>query len=287
MDGESDRMDEETDAASRRMGRLLVARGKLAKADLYHVAEWQSVQGVRFGEAAVALGLVTSSDVEAVLAEQFSYPVAPGNSVFDGALVAALNPQARPVEALRDLRSQLMLRYFNNPDRRVLPLVGVDKAADIRELTANLAIVFSQLGIRTLLLDANLREPTLHRLFGLSDGYGLSDFIAGRTDVVPLSVPLLHSLWILPGGTPAPNPQELLTHERYRNLPSQINESFDVILVNTAPLSQSLDAQIVAARAGVAVIVAKQDVTRMAALDDAQRRLRNSGVTVLGAALVR
>lgn len=273
-------------AKSGQIGRLLYENGKLSADDIDRVAKLQEERGVRFGEAAVALRLVTADDVKMALAEQFSYPVAPlSNTDLDRSLIAALRPQSRRVEALRGLRSELMLRYFDEPDKRILPLVGIDGAGEGGTLVANLAIVFSQLGARTLLMDCNLREPSLHRLFGLPNRHGLSDILASRANFRPQLCSPLESLWLLNAGTSAPNPQELLSHKRYRSLTAKLAEQFDVVLVNTPSLGTSLDAQLVANRAGAALLLAKEHVTPLRRLDTASRRLQDVGVNVLGVTL--
>lgn len=268
------------------MGRLLVDSGKLKASDLDRVLLLQKQRGLRFGEAARALGLVTEDDIRSVLARQFSYPVVQNTgSRLHPALVAAHQPNSRRVEALRGLRSELMLRYFDNSYHRVLPLVSVDGGVASDELITNLAIVFSQLGTRTLLIDANLRSPSLHQMFGQSNNRGLSDVLAGRASASPQSCEPFDSLWLLNGGTMAPNPQELLAHRRYQELMVEMVESFDVILVNTPTLNESLDAQLIAARAGAALMVARENVTRLRRLEQASKRLREVGVAIMGVAL--
>src|SRR5690606_30778320 len=163
------------------------------------IVELQNKRGIRFGEAARKLGLVTSADVRAALAKQFAYtPLPEKSSRLSRALTAAFFPQSAEVEALRNLRSELMLRYFNTSRHLTLALCGADNARTIAQTTANLAIVFSQLGLRTLLIDGNLREPQLDNLFGIGDRHpGLSDVIAGRAQAQPVEVAPLHSLWLV------------------------------------------------------------------------------------------
>lgn len=273
---------------SGQMGRLLVESGKLRSSDLDRVLLFQKQRGLRFGEAAKSLGLITEDDIRSVLARQFSYPVVQKTgSRLHPALVAAHQPNNQHVEALRGLRSELMLRYFDNSYHRVLPLVSVDGGSATNELITNLAIVFSQLGTRTLLIDADLRAPSLHQMFGHANNRGLSDALAGRASVTPQSCEPFDSLWLLNGGTMAPNPQELLAHKRYQELMVELVGSFDVILVNTPALSESLDAQLIAARAGAALMVARENVTRLRRLEQASQRLREVGVAIMGVALSR
>ncbi|MCC5810570.1 MAG: polysaccharide biosynthesis tyrosine autokinase [Ectothiorhodospiraceae bacterium] len=268
------------------IGRQLVESGKLDAIELERITHYQQKTGLRFGEAAVALGLLTEEDVRIALAQQFSYALAPvADRRLAPSLVAANIPESREVEALRGLRSELLLRYFDGQHHRVLPLVGVDSGKATGELTANLAVVFSQVGALTLLIDANMRQPELHTLFGQDNVEGLSDVLAGRASVSPRLCTPLQSLWLLNAGTRAPNPQELLSGDRYRKLMSRLAEKFDVILVNTPSMSENVDAQLIAARAGAAVMVAREHVTSLGELDHARLRLQSVGVSVMGVAL--
>lgn len=268
------------------MGRLLVDSGILKPGDLERILQVQKQKGLRFGEAAQSLGLVTAEDIRIILSRQFSYPVASRKSpALSPRLIAASQPGHRSVEALRSLRSELLLRYFNLPDNRQLAVVTVDTDDHGRDLAANLAVVFSQLGARTLLVDANLRAPSLHELFGHANARGLSDALAGRAPAVPRKCTPLGDLWLLNGGSQAPNPQELLAHRNYQELMGRFAEKFDAVFFHCSPMTDNLDAQVIAARAGAVLLVAREHVTSLRTLDKTSRRLQELGVRVVGVAL--
>jgi chain length determinant protein tyrosine kinase EpsG len=191
------------------------------------------------------------------------------------------------VEHLRVLRSQLMLRWFENDARHAaLAIVSPGQGEGRSWICANLAVLFAQLGKRTLLIDADLRRPRQHRIFGLPGRIGLSAILAGRGghEVISeiVSVP---GLSVLCAGAVPPNPQELLARNVFQKLISTMRSSYEVILVDTPAASTCADAGMVAARSGAALMVACQDrssVPRVAALAD---DLRQFGVTVVGAVL--
>lgn len=272
---------------STRMGLMLVAMGKLSQRDLALILALQKREGVRFGEAALKLGLVKDEDITAILAEQFDYTQTPAeSSKLDHRLSALFQPDSAQAEALRSLRSELMLRYFNAEPHRSLALVSAENAEGAALATANLAVCFAQLGLRTLLIDTNLRTPQLNRLFHLPEhSPGLSDWVAGRTAVVPTNIDAVRSLWLLPAGTCAPNPQELLSSKHYRERLGTLTQQFDITLINTAPMDSNRDAQIVAAQAGAALLLVRQHQTRTQALAAICHRLQDLGVRLLGAAL--
>lgn len=274
-------------ASSTKMGSMLVAMGKLSPKDLSMITMAQKKHGLRFGDAALKLGLVSSEDINAILAEQFAYTQTPAaSSKLDRRLSALFQPDSVQSEALRSLRSELMLRYFNPQPHRSLALVSAEDATGTALTAANLAISFAQQGLRTLLVDSNLRAPQLNALFDLNQhAPGLSDWIADRTAVAPTAIESVRSLWVLPAGTRAPNPQELLASKHYQERIGALTQSFDVTLISTSPMDSNRDAQLVAAQAGAALLLARAHVTHTQSLAAISNRLRDLGVRLVGASL--
>jgi chain length determinant protein tyrosine kinase EpsG len=269
------------------MGALLLDAGKLSLDDAERVLKLQKETGVRFGEAAVHLGLVTEDDIAQVLARQFAYPyVQKGQAGLSPRLVAAYEPFSPQVESLRAIRSQLMLRWFAR-GRRALAIVGLGPDDGAALFAANLAVVFSQLGEQTLLVDANLRAPRQAELFGIAGRQGVSDLLAGRADLdVIVRVPAFVDLSVMPAGTLPPNPQELLAREAFRNLNAQLENRYDVVLYDLPPFAVGADALAVAGRAGGVLLVARKDHTRIAGVGRMAEQLVEAGGEVLGSVVV-
>ena len=157
------------------LGELLVSGGVLPADAVGRVMARQRELGVPFGEAAVDLGLVSQADVLVALAHQFDYPVLPaGDQGVSPELVAAFEPNSERVEALRQLRSQLVLRRAANPQLNTVAVVGAGRSEGRSWLAANLAVLFSQLGERTLLIGCDLRFPRQQSLFRLAPAGGLA-----------------------------------------------------------------------------------------------------------------
>jgi protein-tyrosine kinase len=269
------------------MGALLLDAGKLNPQDFERILRMQKETGIRFGEAAVRLGLVSEEDIQQVLARQFSYPyLQKGQTALSTRLVAAYEPFSPQVEALRAIRSQLMLRWFAR-GRRALAVVGVDLDDGAALFAANLAIVFSQLGEQTLLVDANLRAPRQQDAFALKPRQGLSDLLAGRADLdVIARVPGFVDLSVLPAGTLPPNPQELLARDGFRSLNTQLESHYDVVLYDVAPFQVGVDAVAVGSRAGGALLVTRKHHTRIAHIGRAAEQLVDAGCEVLGSVVM-
>ena len=270
------------------IGSILVSVGRLSPDDAERIYREQKKRKVRFGDAAIAMGLATEADIQFALSHQFRYPyLQRGESKVSETVVAAYNPFSPQVEALRAIRSQLMLRWFDGrPGRRALAIVSPEDGEGRSWFASNLAVVFSQLGARTLLIDTDLRNPTLHRLFGISNRNGLSSILSGRaTGNVVFKVPLLLDFSILPSGPVPPNPQELLTRSLLDRIFAQLSSSFDVIIIDTPPAARYAESVAIAARAGGALIVSRQDRTRVRAFTELCANLVNANVVIAGSVL--
>lgn len=273
--------------SARSMGMILVDAGRLTPQDAERIVEFQRGGDSRFGDAGRALRLLTDDDVRFALSVQFGYPYLPSDSNLSRELVAAYQPSSRSVEQLRALRSQLMLRWFDTgADRRAMAIVSAGSGEGRSYLAANLAIVFSQLGERTLLVDADLRAPRQHHLFNLGKNAGLSDMLAGRAGgEAVVGISSLQDLSVLPAGAIPPNPQELLGRQDFSKLLQSLGGDFSVIIIDTPPASHCADAHTVAVRAGSALMVARQNRSSVPDMVQFTQGLREFGVTLVGSVL--
>ncbi|WP_457280147.1 chain length determinant protein tyrosine kinase EpsG [Polaromonas sp. P5_D5] len=273
--------------AGRSMGTILVDAGRLSPPDAERILHFQRDRGLRFGDSGKALGLLNDDDVRFALSVQFDYPYLANETKLSRELVAAYQPGSQPVEQLRALRSQLMLRWFDTgAERRGLAIVSAGAKEGRSYIAANLAIVFSQLGERTLLVDADMRTPRQHQLFNLGATAGLSDMLAGRAGPeAVISIPALQDLSVLPAGVIPPNPQELLGRQEFSKLLQSLGEDFDVIIIDTPPASECADAHTVAVRAGAALVVARQNMSSMPQMTRFTHSLREFGVALVGSVL--
>jgi len=272
----------------RSIGAILIDAGRLSAEDAEKILRLQKEHGMRFGDAAQQLKLLTEDDIRYALARQFDYPYLPaGDQSLSQELVAAYRPFTEPVERLRALRSQLMLRWFDGEsERKALAVVSPGNGDGRSFLAANLAIVFSQLGERTVLVDADLRKPRQHELFQLANKGGLSDVLAGRAGPESVvRIPNLLGLSVLPAGATPPNPQELLGRAAFVELLEGLGKNFDTIIIDTPATVNFADAHTVAARAGAALLVARKNLTSAAEVQKLARNLQQSGVEVVGSAL--
>ena len=272
----------------RSIGAILVDAGRLSPDAAEKVLRYQKDHDMRFGDAALALGVLNEDDVRFALANQFEYTyVSPGSNPATADVVAAYQPRSPCVEAMRALRSQLMLRWLDNRvDRKSLAVVGCETKVGRSFIAANLSVVFSQLGEKTLLIDANLREPTLHKLFKLENRVGLSTYLGGSISQIPtIELPAFVGLSLLPSGPTPPNPQELLSRPAFTTLIESVVQDYDVVLIDTPSWSEGADAQIIGSRAGAALLITRLDYSSVNSATNFVETLGQSDCRVLGAVL--
>lgn len=268
------------------IGQLLVATGKIRAEDVPRIVRAQAKHGLRFGSAAVKLGLASEDDMQHALAQQFDYPRLRADSItVDEAVISAVRPHDPQVEVLRTLRNQLALHWRSDYSQLAVTSPAAGQGAS--DIAANLAVVFSQVGARTLLIDADMRNPRQHSLFRLDRGLGLSDILAGHAGMeVIQSIYQLKNMFVLPAGTEPPNPLELLARPALRRLLDIAREQFDVLIIDTPPALQCADAQALCAHIGSTLIVARRHHARTADLERLKQQLNAAGAIAVGAVLM-
>ncbi|HUQ74856.1 MAG TPA: CpsD/CapB family tyrosine-protein kinase [Burkholderiales bacterium] len=173
---------------------------------------------------------------------------------------------ARPhqPEALRALARQLGEHWFRD-GRKLLPVVSAGKGDGRSSVARELATLFAQMGERTLLIDADLRSPSVHRAFHLKNKGGLADLLADR----PVQLAACRdNLAVLVAGTTREHPLELLSRPRLLNFLAAAARPFDVVLIDTPAAEAGPDLEIFAALAGGALLVVRpgEDAARLSQL---------------------
>ena len=214
-----------------------------------------------------------------------SYEADFGEYRFGSELIAISQPYAPQVEALRVLRGQLMMRWFDD-EHRCLAVVSTKAGEGCSYLAANLAVIFAQLGQRTLLVDANLRDPRQHHIFKLKANIGLSDILAGRADLgAATQLESVENLSILSAGAISSNPLELLSRASFKSLMKQAVAQYDVVLVDTAPVTMTADAQATVAHCGSALLVSRLNHTKFSDLTEMRDQIAITGAKIVGSVI--
>ncbi len=196
-----------------------------------------------------------------------------------------LDPRSSVAEAYRSLRTTIQ---FAGLDKEIQVLAITSSAPQEGKSTtsANLGIVMAQMGKKTLLVDADLRRPVMHSVFGLSREPGLTNLLFERSTfeeaIKKTDVP---NLYVLPCGIIPPNPAELLGSKRMTQLVMLLREEFDMVLLDTPPVVAVTDALLLGRVADATMIIARADVTRIDSLLRAMDTVERSGANLLGVVL--
>jgi chain length determinant protein tyrosine kinase EpsG len=271
------------------IGEIIKQANNLSPDQIQEILAYQKENGLRFGEAAVALGLAKSDDVLWALAQQFHYPYATETSSrLPAELVVATKPFSEQAEAFRTMRSNMIMRlYSSQGPRSALAVVSPDSGDGKTYFAANLAAAFSQLSGRTLLIDADMRNPRLHEIFGLQGKtVGLSSILSGRAaSNVICPIKELPSLFVLPVGATPPNPLELIERPAFGLLIRELLTKFDHVIVDTPGASLGSDGAVIAARCGAAVVVARQGKSKMYALQNLLTTISMGPIKLVGSVM--
>jgi chain length determinant protein tyrosine kinase EpsG len=273
------------------LGQILVQGGRLAPEDVDRVVEFQREKSLRFGQAGQMLGLLTPDDLRYGLSVQFDYPYLGPDSALDARLLAAHQPESAQAEQWRALRSELALRWLSVPNpSRALAVVSPDRREGRSLAAANLAIAFSQLGQRTLLIDADLRRPSLNKalLDPKQTPAGLTDYFSGNAPLESIIHQTgVENLSLITAGQRAPNPAELLAAT---DLPALFNElllTYDRIIIDSAPVNAVSDALVIAPHVHKTILVVRAGKTPRKAILRCIMLLKKAQATLGGFVLNR
>ncbi len=268
------------------IGDIIRENNHLSADQVERVLAYQKEHNTRFGEAAVALGLAKREDVMWALSQQFQYPYSQGlENKLNAELVVATQPFERSAEVFRDLRATLISSlYQEGQAKRAIAVVSADTGDGKTFFAANLAIAFSQLGGRTVLVDADMRTPRLHELFSVKGSTaGLATILSGRSESNGIRpVADLPSLYLLPVGVVPPNPTELAQRPVFSLLVRELLNKFDHVIVDTPAASHGSDSRVIAGACGSAVLVGRQGVSQMAKLKKLQHEIEKTPAKVVG-----
>ncbi len=201
-------------------------------------------------------------------------------------LVTQVRPQSRMAESYRALRTSLLLTSAGTPPKTILITSALPQEGKTTT-SINCAVVLAQKGSRVLLIDADLRRPGVHKTLGMGPCTGLSNVLTGSATLQQAIVRsnILPSLFILPAGTPPPNPAELLASSNMKDVLSELREEYDHIVIDTPPTLSVTDAVIMATRADTVVLVIRSGQTTRQALQRARDLLAQVNARVAGVLL--
>jgi non-specific protein-tyrosine kinase len=199
-------------------------------------------------------------------------------------LITITNPRSPISEAYRTLRTNLSFYSLDEPLRT---LVVTSPAPEEGKSTtvANLAVTMAQSGRRTVLVDCDLRRPSLHKLLDLSAEPGLTNYMLNETDRLPLQATAVENLWLLAGGSQPPNPADLLGSRQLDGIIEQLTSEYDFILFDAPPVVGVTDAAVLGTKVDGVLLVVSAGHTRRDQAERAKDQLEKARVRIVGVTL--
>jgi exopolysaccharide transport family protein len=200
--------------------------------------------------------------------------------------VTQIRPQSQMAESYRALRTSLLLSNLGAPPK-VIMVTSARPQEGKTTTSINTAIVLAQKGVRVLLIDADLRRPSVHKTLGMGPRSGLSNVLTGSATIEQTitTSPILPNLFIMPAGTPPPNPAELLASSNMRDVIAELREVYDHIVIDTPPTLSVTDAVVLSPRADATILVIRSGQTTKQALRRARDILTQVNAHVAGVLL--
>lgn len=193
------------------------------------------------------------------------------------------NPKSPISEAYRTLRTNIQFASFDG-DMKTIVITSSTPGEGKSTTAANIAYSLHETGKEVILIDCDLRKPTVHKRFKLSNQKGLTDLLRDDFDFSYIQK-FEENLYILTSGTLPPNPAEVLSSNKMRNFLEKLKNEFDYIIIDTPPVISVTDAQILSTMAdGVILVISSGEADRQAAAK-AKELLLNVKAKILGVVL--
>lgn len=193
-------------------------------------------------------------------------------------------PKSITAESYRSLRTNIQ---YSSIDKQVKTLVVTSSNAGEGKSTVagNLAYTFFQNGKRVLIIDCDLRKPSLHRKFNVSNEEGLTDVLVGTSKLNNVMKKIDDNLYLLTTGTLPPNPAEIIGSNTMENFLEQCKINFDYIILDTPPILPVTDSKLLAIKADATVVVVRFEISKSKHVSQAFKELEKVNANIIGTIL--
>ncbi|MFW8616792.1 MULTISPECIES: CpsD/CapB family tyrosine-protein kinase [Enterococcus] len=198
-------------------------------------------------------------------------------------LITMVDPSSPISEQYRTIRTNI--QFASSADKQIKTIVVTSSGPGEGKSTtsANLAVVFAKSGQRVLLVDADMRKPTVYKTFSLNNASGLSTVLSTSTSVLEAAQKtVIDNLSVLTSGPKPPNPSELLGSARMNQVMEEAKNLYDVVIFDMPPVVAVTDAQIMASKADGTILVVRENVARKESLTKARDLLNMVQARIIG-----
>jgi len=294
--------------ADEELSQTLVLLNRLSQDAVEQINEVMRALHVRFAEAALQSGVVSQQELDeaqewiskralgrsgGLIEEILRRTTRQRNTILWGQdqlepsteLILAHQPDHPYSEAVRSLRTELLLRCKGTPG--IIALLSPSEGDGRSKLAAELAISFAQLERRTLLVDADLRKPSQHRLFATENDIGLAQALSRGGPHHFHGIKGLQEMALITSGEVPQNPLELLSGRGFERAIREWRRNFEFLILDTPPMTRYSDALAVAAITGNVLVIGRAEATKFKELNELFRSLSAAHSRILGAVLNR
>lgn len=199
-------------------------------------------------------------------------------------MIVEKEPKSIAAESYRTLRTNIQYSSFDKEYKTIL--VTSSEPGEGKSTTAgNLALSLAQSDKKVILIDCDLRKPSIHKKFKLSNAAGLSDVIIGKENIANVTYKYNEGLVILPAGKIPPNPAEMLGSKAMTSMLEALKKVFDYIILDTPPVQAVTDAQILSTKADGTILVVRAEKTKKDSVHNSLGLLKKVNANVIGTVL--
>ena len=193
-------------------------------------------------------------------------------------------PKSIAAESYRTLRTNIQYSSFDK-EYRVIVVTSSEPGEGKSTTAGNLALCMAQGDKKVILIDCDLRKPSLHKKFKVSNLVGLSDVIIGKADLKSAAHRYNKDLVLLTSGKIPPNPSEMLSSKTMEKLLESLKDTFDYIILDTPPVQAVTDSQILSTKADGTILVVRAEKTKKESVENAVNLLKKVNSNIIGTVL--
>jgi capsular exopolysaccharide synthesis family protein len=200
-------------------------------------------------------------------------------------LIGEEGKHSMAAEAYRTLRTNISLSQVDSPIQTLLVTSCVPREGKSTTV-ANLGVTFAMAQKRVLIVDADLRRPILHRLFGIPNTQGLTHTLSDTVEFDQVFNPTkIANLWVVTCGIIPPNPSELLGSQKMKVFLERAKQQFEIILLDSPPISSLADASVLGAIVDGVLFIVKVNMANRDLIEKAKEQLETVGANIIGVVL--
>lgn len=193
-------------------------------------------------------------------------------------------PKSIAAESYRTLRTNIQYSSFDK-EYKVIVITSSEPGEGKSTTAGNLALCMAQGDKKVILVDCDLRRPSIHKKFKVSNLAGLSDVVIGKSDLSKVMHRYNKNLVLLTSGKIPPNPSEMLSSKSMENLLEKLRENFDYVILDTPPVQAVTDSQILSTKADGTILVVRAERTKKESVNNAINLLKKVNANIIGTVL--